>query len=153
VLQHLLLGINAHISLDLGIAAATVAPGSSIATIKNDFDKINAILASQVDTVEVQLAGIFPLLKPIDRLAGRLDEEFACFSVNIARDAAWQMALHLASLTNETEKENFIRERDKAVSSFAMKLYRPGIIINGLITLFRVGEIGTVRSKIEWLSR
>ena len=31
VLQHLLLGMNAHINLDLGIAAARVAPGERLA--------------------------------------------------------------------------------------------------------------------------
>src|SRR6185503_17794712 len=44
VLQHLLLGMNAHIGLDLGIAAATVCPGNAIQTLHNDFNKINTIL-------------------------------------------------------------------------------------------------------------
>src|SRR6187549_599282 len=44
ILQHLLLGMNAHINLDLGIAAATVAPGASLAALRHDFNEINDIL-------------------------------------------------------------------------------------------------------------
>ncbi len=38
IIQHLLVGMNAHINLDLGIAAATVAPGADLAGLKSDFD-------------------------------------------------------------------------------------------------------------------
>ena len=41
VLQHLLIGMNAHINLDLGIAAAQVSEGEPIEKLKNDFNKIN----------------------------------------------------------------------------------------------------------------
>ncbi|MEO8117494.1 MAG: DUF5995 family protein, partial [Bacteroidota bacterium] len=46
VLQHLLLGINTHINLDLAIAAAEVAPGNSIYAMHNDFNKINSLISS-----------------------------------------------------------------------------------------------------------
>ena len=46
VLQHLLIGMNAHINLDLGIAAAKVMEGKDIQNLKDDFDKINDILSS-----------------------------------------------------------------------------------------------------------
>ena len=46
VLQHLILGINAHINLDLGIAAALTAPGDEIIGLQNDFEKINDIIAT-----------------------------------------------------------------------------------------------------------
>jgi len=41
VLQHLLIGMNAHINLDLGIAAAETMPAGELADLKGDFDKIN----------------------------------------------------------------------------------------------------------------
>ncbi len=46
ILQHLLAGMSAHINLDLGVAAATVAPGGDLAELRNDFDTINDVLAS-----------------------------------------------------------------------------------------------------------
>jgi hypothetical protein len=39
VVQHVLLGMNAHINLDLGVAAAEVAPGPAIAGLRGDFDR------------------------------------------------------------------------------------------------------------------
>jgi hypothetical protein len=43
--------MNAHINLDLGIAAAQVAPGPALPALHTDFLCINAILASVVATV------------------------------------------------------------------------------------------------------
>src|SRR5262245_7464543 len=44
VLQHLLLGMNAHINLDLGIAAAATMRGHDLESIHADFDRINIVL-------------------------------------------------------------------------------------------------------------
>ena len=46
VLQHLLLGINAHINLDLGVAAVEVSGTNDLKVIRNDFNAINNVLAS-----------------------------------------------------------------------------------------------------------
>ena len=43
VIQHLLLGINTHINLDLGIAAAETSPGEAIHDLEQDFLKINQL--------------------------------------------------------------------------------------------------------------
>jgi hypothetical protein len=40
VLQHLLLGIDAHINLNLGIAAAQTSPGTQLAGLRRDFESI-----------------------------------------------------------------------------------------------------------------
>lgn len=56
VLQHLLVGINAHINLDLGIAAAETAPGASLPELRRDFDRINETLALVMARVERDLA-------------------------------------------------------------------------------------------------
>ena len=48
LVQHMLAGVNAHIDLDLGIAAEAVALGRLLPTLHRDFNKVNAVLASQV---------------------------------------------------------------------------------------------------------
>ena len=58
VLQHLLLGINAHINLDLGIAAAQTSPGTQLAGLRRDFDAINNILWAMLDDVHQYPPGI-----------------------------------------------------------------------------------------------
>ena len=39
MLQHLLIGMNAHISLDLGIAAARTAPGEALPVLTQGIDQ------------------------------------------------------------------------------------------------------------------
>ena len=58
VLQHLLMGMNAHINLDLGIAAAETVPSEELPNLKGDFDKINQVLASLVGDIQKELADI-----------------------------------------------------------------------------------------------
>ena len=59
ILQQMLLGINAHINLNLGIAASeTVGSQGSIVNILHDFDTINAILAPLVDEVQKDLTQV-----------------------------------------------------------------------------------------------
>jgi hypothetical protein len=152
VLQHLLLGMNAHIGLDLGIAAATVCPGPSIHNLQSDFNKINEILGDLVDTVQEELTQIWPILKPIDWLAGKMDEEIAMFSMGIARDASWQTAIAYAQLNTQSEKENFIAQRDAKVAVFGRKVANPGWLLQLLIAVLRIFESGTVTKKIETLT-
>lgn len=40
ILQHLVVGINAHIKRDLGIATAETAPGPDLPALRRDFDRI-----------------------------------------------------------------------------------------------------------------
>ena len=153
VMQHLLLGMNAHISLDLGIAAATVCSGSSIHNLQNDFNKINTILAGLVDIVQEELCEIWSLLKPVDWLAGRIDEKVAVFSMNIARDAAWNVALQYALLNEPEQQNDFIRLRDEKVFAFGKRIIQHSFPVNFYIGVSRLLEKGTVARKINILNR
>jgi hypothetical protein len=153
VLQHLFLGMNAHIGLDLGIAAATVCPAESINTLYDDFNKVNSVLSSMVNNVQNDLAKIWPLFRFIDWFAGRLDEGLANFSIEIARDAAWKVALEYAKITEIENKAHYIEMRDEKVATFSNKLYKPGMLLRSLIMLIRISEIGTVKSKIRKLAQ
>ncbi len=62
VLQHYLLGMNAHINLDLGIATVEALAGKSLQSIKKDFDAINALLGSMIDATKASLEKINPLM-------------------------------------------------------------------------------------------
>ncbi|HZV71090.1 MAG TPA: DUF5995 family protein [Saprospiraceae bacterium] len=151
VMQHLLAGMNAHIGLDLGIAAATVCPGASIESLRNDFDKINIILGGMVNSVQAEISQIWPLLKPIDFLAWKLDEKLAVFSMEIARKKAWKVAVEYAPLELKEHQEKYFKEHDKRVAAFGKKMVRPGIILTFIITIIRVLEHGNVKSKIKVL--
>src|SRR5262245_34643925 len=92
ILQDLLVSINAHINLDLGIAAAHIAPDTSIDGLGSDFRKINDILASLLDPVQAVIDRFSPVLNVLDKVGGRTDEKLLDFSLMRARDSAWYHA-------------------------------------------------------------
>jgi hypothetical protein len=150
VLQHLLLGMNAHINLDLGIAAARTSPGEGVHDLKNDFNKINEILAALVDGVERELARIWPVLKLLDRIAGKTDEAVINFSIEKARDHAWKVAEDLAPL-EQTDQTFRINELDKEVAILGGLIRNPGLIVGLVTKIIRLGERGTVSEIINIL--
>ena len=135
VLQHLLLGINAHINLDLGIAAAQTSPGARLAGLRRDFDSINGILCAMLNDVQDRLTLVSPWMGVLDRAGGRTDEEILNFSIDRAREAAWRAAERLASLSPEgMEKEIDVLDRWVDVLAFVIQ-YPPGLSIR-LATFF-----------------
>jgi hypothetical protein len=125
VLQHLLVGMNAHINLDLGIACAEVAPGSGIADLKPDFEQINRVLAGLVQVVQDRLNQVSPLYRFIDDVSGNADRAVVNFSIVRAREEAWRFATELASMDRSTAVRR-IADQDRAVSRIGTRVLRPG---------------------------
>lgn len=121
ILQHLLLGMNAHISLDLGIATAEIANGDLNESLRRDFYRLNNLLASLIDTVQSEVGKVSPLLIHLDKLGMRLDETFVSFGINIARDKAMDFAELLVASPKETWPQ-LIAERDGKVAGFSRRV-------------------------------
>lgn len=139
VLQHLLLGMNAHINLDLAIAAAEVAPGAQIEGLKHDFERINDILGALIGDVQDRLSRISYYMTIIDRFGGRTDEAIVNFSINKAREASWRVAVRLAKMTPE-EREREIEEIDARVALLARLIQYPGLKLRTANILVRFSE-------------
>lgn len=148
VLQHLLLGMNAHINLDLGIAAAQVCPKDEIYTLQNDFNTINTILSSLVEDVERNLTEVWPILKWILEKTKSIDTFLIDFSMQKAREGAWKYALELAPLEGNEAKES-ITIRDVKVAQKAKLITNLGGIPVFLFKIMRLFEVGTVDQKIN----
>jgi len=121
ILQHLLLGMNAHIALDLGVAAAEVSNGELTPSLERDFNRLNNLLSGLIDSVQDEVAIVSPLIKYMDKFAFRFDEHFVGFSINYARDKAWKFAQELAPMTPE-DRLNAIIKRDAEVEGFARRV-------------------------------
>lgn len=150
VLQHVLLGINAHINLDLGIAAAQVSEGGDIEALRPDFDRINQVIASLVDETQQELARVFPPFGWLDRLLQRQDERLTQGIIRSGRQFAWTAARALSAL-HGAPQQAFIEQLDTTVSLFAKAVYNPGNWFQRLQRWMRQGETGSVREKIERL--
>ncbi len=151
VLQHLLLGMNAHINLDLGIAAAEVAPGVSIGELQQDFDAINQVLADQVDDVQDRMAKIWPALAWLDRAGGRVDEAVVNFSIRRAREQAWRLATGLAEMHHDSERLAHIRRVDTAMVAIAGRVLAPGVRLSTALLWVRIRERGSLAEKLDAL--
>lgn len=152
VLQHLLLGMNVHINLDLGIAAAEVSDGGDFESLKTDFNKINDILFELVKNVERDLAEIWPFLLWILKKTRKADDFIIRFSMQLARDGAWRFARHL-STQNTIERASYIHRRDEGVAKLAHIITPMGMIEQFVFWIIRIGEKGTVTSRIQALTQ
>jgi hypothetical protein len=148
VLQHLLLGMNAHINLDLGIAAAECAPGESIHALETDFNTINEVLCAMIDDVQARLTHVWPALGAIDRICGDFDEAVVNFSIRRAREQAWRLALTLAATTAGRERAVHIQRVDAMTAEIGRRILRPGTVLALKLAWVRLRERGTVAEKI-----
>ena len=120
VLQHLLLGMNAHINLDLGIAAAEISDGQ-LAAVKKDFDAINGVISALTYQVLNDISRVSPLLSLLGLHAGNQNSILIQFSINNARDGAWCFAEDLAGRKG-VDYTNFINKRDQTITELAKGL-------------------------------
>jgi hypothetical protein len=150
VLQHLLLGMNAHILLDLGIAAAETVSSDRLHDLKDDFDRINIILSSQINDIQNELSQIWPLFKPLDIAAGKVDELLARFSINRTRDQAWQVANAISALDSERIPKA-IQTLDRRVYRLGKLIRSPGLLIRFWLLIVRMGELRSPRRIINIL--
>lgn len=151
VLQHLLIGINAHINLDLGIAAAEISKGKNLNDLKGDFDKINEILSDLVAGVEKDLSAIWPTLKKILKWTGSVDDFLIDFSMKLARDGAWKFAQEVFNAPPD-QLTKIITDRDVKVANNAKIVFPKNVIIRLILGIVRLGEKGTVADKIKQLN-
>ena len=150
VLQHLLLGMNAHINLDLGVAAFRSVGPSGLPALHDDFNRINEVLASLVGDVQDELADIWPALGVLGRFLGSVDDDIVNFSMDRARDCAWDFAQRLASLDVQAQEAE-IRRQDANMLDLARRVRYPGLLLSTATKIVRLGERGSVREIIEVL--
>lgn len=150
ILQHMLLGINAHINLDLGIATnETMQQQPCIEGILHDFDTINSILASLVDEVEKDLSKVSPMIWLVQKFGKGYEDKLATFSIDIARTGAWYFGcmLHVAE-----EDNSLIQTRDQPIAALGQNLAKPkSKILRTLVWLASLFERGKPSEVIEKL--
>ena len=150
ILQHLFLGINTHINLDLGIAASETMDGKELQEIKGDFDKINSVLAELVDGVKANISIVSPIFGWLIPLAKGKDEMLLNFSIQVARDGAWKYA---GEYHADPNKDFQIEDRDKNISALAKKLINPGKFLGFLIKIIAFAEWKSVSRTMDQLDQ
>ena len=151
ILQHVVLGINAHINLDLGIAAAQVA-GDRILDLKPDFVRINSLIGALLDPIQRAIGRFSPLLALVWRVADGPDDEVLNFSFRVAREEAWRHALVLARTPPE-DHPAVIDSFDRTAALLARVVNDPGGLCGrGVLAAVRATERQDVPAVIDALS-
>ena len=96
IVQQMIAGVNAHIDLDLGIAAEEIAPGAQLPSLHNDFNTVNAVLASQVNGVLDEIDSLSPVLADIYDVLQKNEIDLIGDGLQVVRDSAWCFADKLA---------------------------------------------------------
>ncbi|MFN0112392.1 MAG: DUF5995 family protein [Blastocatellia bacterium] len=152
ILQHLLVGMNAHINLDLGIAAQQVCPGDELPPLRQDFETINTVLAELVQPVQDEIGELSPWIGFLEKIDPSADDAIVNFSMRVARDSAWKFALKLNSL-NDNERAATIQTRDQEIAKLGrIVVHPPGIIFKSGLTLIRLRESNDISRVIKVLS-
>ena len=151
VLQHLLLGMNAHINLDLGIAAATVAPREELLRLRRDFDDINTILSSLIGAVEAEISAVSPWIHLLSTVCGEADNALAGFNVQVARKVAWEVATRHAPLDADAQQQHLERV-DLAAALLGRVILRPPLLTAAGLLVIRGRETSTTARVIDMLT-
>jgi Family of unknown function (DUF5995) len=151
ILQHLLLGINAHINLDLGVAAAEVSKDGELDDLRQDFLTVNDILSSRMNVVRAQIARVSPLIHLLGQIDPTADRAVINFSIERARDQAWTVAELLACLHQDAWPDR-IDVLDRSTTALG-RLVRdpPGRVLSSGLGLIRLSETRSVGSVIRAL--
>ncbi|BAP29147.1 uncharacterized protein CHSO_0110 [Chryseobacterium sp. StRB126] len=150
ILQHIFLGMNAHINLDLGISAASIVPYRKINPLKKDFENINYVIASINQKVQDSLNKICYPVQLIDQLSNGKDNAILDFAISRARDTSWATAV-IASNTPNFLREQVINIVDYAAAKVATQILNPKILTSALLKELKKCESNDIVKNIEIL--
>lgn len=155
ILQHLVLGMNAHINFDLALTAAALAADGDLASLRADFDAINDVLGGLVPDMKATVGRASPLLGVLDRAGGTSDDHLVRFSLRVARTKAWAASQRLVSLrsTGDTAGHDAaVAQLDRDTAAMARVVVSPGARLSAALAVVRLGERAPVDRTIERLS-
>lgn len=146
LLQHLLIGINPHIMIDLGVAAARTCPGPAFAALQPDFTTINTVITSLFPVVNAELDELSPVERAIDHSFGFIKDHAINAAIDEGRKSSWGFASSLAFADLPTQAV-MIGARDRQA-----RLIGDCILHDPLATLVRKRESADVRHNIQILN-
>jgi Family of unknown function (DUF5995) len=151
IIQHIILGMNAHINLDLGVTASGIAPGDKINALRNDFMLVNQILKDLINEMQLRVSRVSRLMFLLDWVGQNEDEKVINFSIVKAREQAWEFANKLAAM-NDAEQRLKIKAVDDFVSNLSKTIKSPpGILTKIIIKIISIFEEKDVKRIITLL--
>ena len=150
LVQHMFAGVNAHIGLDLGIAAEAICPGAQLTTLQEDFNRINAVLASQVIGVVEDINELSPVLAELYAVLKKDQINLINDTVQGYRDSAWRFATILA-ITPGFADPAAIVVRDLQIAQQGALIYKPPLPISAFVSAIAARESRDIVSNLQAL--
>jgi hypothetical protein len=134
---HVLLGMNAHINVDLPQALIAVIPAEDFADAvicarrRRDHQRIDRILAGRVAAEDAELARVGGRRTPLDRLLGPVNRSASRVFLREARRTVWAnvAVLHRARDDGAACYARRVAELDAAGAARVADLLRPGPVL------------------------
>lgn len=150
LIQQMIAGVNAHIDLDLGIAAEAVAPGAQIESLHHDFNLVNAVLESQVSTVVTEIDSLSPVLADIYGLLMQHELDLIADGLVFVRDRAWAFAKLLAEEPAILHRAT-IDVHDAEVAAIGRLILHPPGLLENIVEVIAAQESRDVVKNIRTL--
>lgn len=151
ILEHLLLGMSAHINLDLGIATVQTVGADPLEGIHVDYNIMNDIIGGLTYSVLAELDKASPLLSLLGLHAGDSDSVLIQFSIVNARDGAWCFAGELYGKT-DSDMDKVIQDRDQNIFTLGNSLIHQKGLMALTVWLIHVFEKKDPKKVIAILS-
>jgi hypothetical protein len=144
-------GVNAHIGLDLGIAAEAICPGPKLTTLHEDFNRINAVLASQVTGVAEDINELSPVLAALYATLKNEQIHLINETVQGYRDSAWRFATILAATPGFADPAAIV-VRDLQIAQQGALYYKPPLPLSAFVSAIAAQESRDIASNLQVLN-
>jgi Family of unknown function (DUF5995) len=151
IVQHMLLGVNAHIDLDLGVAAWEIMLPGPVQPLQGDFNKVNAVLGSQVKAVLDEIDEISPLLGRLYDCLQQDEIDLIDDGLIVFRDNAWRFACVLSAVPHVVDPVT-ITLKDAETAAFGIVLLNPSWPFNSIVAAIANVESRDVVHNIDELA-
>lgn len=130
IVQHLLLGVNAHINYDLVLVLDDLLHPEwpQLAERERqqrhaDYDAVNRVIALTIDRVQDEVIAPYArAMRILDRALGPLDEWCTAHLIRNWRNDVWQQAMQMIALNDNAERVAFRQHIDRIATQRARLL-------------------------------
>ena len=150
ILQHLYLGMNAHLLVDLPVAIASTISRGAFGAAKRDFLRINDIVAAEMNGFHDHLCAVSPRLAQWKRAADGLWTAGSKGILFVAREWAFRCAGTLAAAPEE-ERGRLVDAFDRRAAAIGEKVVLRPRLGAGVFRAIRVEEMDDVQHIVRVL--
>ena len=150
LVQHMFAGVNAHIGLDLGIVAEALCPGPKLSILREDFNRINAVLASQIRGLVEDINELSPVLADLYTVLKKDQINLINDTVEGYRDSAWRFATVLAATPGFADPAAIV-VRDLQIAQQGALIYKPPVPISAFVSAIAAQESRDIVTNIRAL--